>query len=413
MIRFSSYIFFIIFIIFQANAQINHLSVKEAVNIALDKNPDLIKKQNDIDIARKNVFINNTLSKPELIYMKEGIDGGDFSEERFSVNQAIDFPLKIFKNISADKTIVNAAELEYETLKKDIICEVKTAYSDLAFALELINLRTKQVAVLDSLNKVTFYKLEAGVATEMDLMKSEILLQQAKNELSDANVELHTARYALFTKIGLDPDNQTYNISFPDSLHFEKIDVNQKFVLGKIYDYPQYIAESEKEKYFVKRKTSAYYDLFPDFNLSYYKQDYGNGYNYFGYEAGFSVPLWFFTDQSKKIQKMEISKISAQTEQNKVVLNLKKEIEYAWHGFDQSKKKIIIFKNDILPKSQKLLDLNLIGYREGQIELLQFLDTQKLYLENEIQYFKELRNYYHKLITLEKFLDEELIFKTK
>lgn len=406
-------IFFLILLnnnLIAQNGDINSLSVKDAIEISFQKNPALINKINEIEIAKRNVYINNSLPKPEFLYFKEGINDGDFAEERFSFNQNIDFPLKIFSNISADKKIIKRLEYELEDLKRQVISEVKLAYADLAYNLQIIEIRKKQVNIIDSLLEATAIKYEAGMATLLDSMKTDILLQDAKNKLSDAEIDLHTARYALFTVIGLDPDKQTYDIAFPDSLHYEKIDIKQDYVLGLIQNLPMYKAEEEIYNEMVYRKKTAYYDYFPDLSLSYYLQDYGTGLDYFGYEASFSVPIWFMFDQSKKTQKIEIMKNISIQNKFKLVLKLKKEIEYAWHGYDQSRKKIDVYTNNILPKSRRLLNLTLTGYREGQITLLQFLDTRNLHLNNEIQYFKELKDYYFNIINLEKYLNNEIIF---
>ncbi len=388
------------------------LSVKKVIDIARENNPDLLMKKQEILSAKKDVFINSAPDKMQFIFMREGIENGNFAEQQLWLTQYFDFPLKTFAEISADKSAVKALENEYKTLEKEIKSEVKKAYTEIAYAMQFIDMTKRQRGIIDSLRIVTNLKLEAGISTQMDLMKAEILLEQIKYELKDAEIMLHTARYALFTLIGLDPEKQTYEVVFPDSLLYQEIDIKQKYVLDEIENYPAYSANLYTTEELNKRKKAVNYDYFPDLNISYYRQDIGGGYDFQGYEFGLSIPLWFGLDQNQKARQIEIKKSASEINQRKLLLQIKKEIEYAWHGYDESKNKINIYLQNILPKSGELMRLNMIAYREGQIELLQFLDTQKMHIENEMKYYNELKNYYLQLIELEKFLDEELIFET-
>jgi cobalt-zinc-cadmium efflux system outer membrane protein len=391
---------------------IDTLSVKKVVNIALKNNPDLQIKKQEILSSAKDVYINASPEKTNLIFVREGMNNGNFAEQQFWVSQYLDFPLKTFAGVAADNAVTERLKAEYTALEREIVKDVKQAYANIAYSGQYAHLKRKQYKIIDSLVKVIELKLEAGMATQLDLMKSEILLEKLKSEMKDAEIAFHTARYALFALVGLDPEKQKYDIMFSDSLIFKDIDIKQQYVFDQISKLPLINASEYYSKELDKRKNAVSYDYLPDLNLSYYKQDLGNGFDFTGIEFGINVPLWFALDQNKKSQKIEIQRTIAESRKTKLILNLKKEIEYAWHGYDESRKKIKIYHDNILPKSRQLMKLNLTAYREGLIELLQFLDTQNLHIDNEIQYYKELKNYYLQLIELEKYTENELIFES-
>lgn len=406
------YLFSSILLLNAQEPKFDTLSVKTVIKIAKENNPDLNIKKQQILSSKKDVFINAAPEKTNMLFVREGMSDGNYAEQQLWISQYLDFPLKTFAGISSDKIITKRLKSEYKALEKEIIKDVKKAYIKIAYSKQFIQLKQKQYNIIDSLGIVVNLKLEAGIATQMDLMKAEILLEKLKSELKDAEIKLHTARYALFSLIGLDPEKQKYEIVFSDSLVYNNVDIKQQYVLDQISKLPLYNASQLYTAELDKRKNAVRYDYLPDLNISYYRQDLGDGYDFSGVEFGINLPLWFAFDQNKKTQKLEIKKSISQSRQTKLALNLKKEIEYAWHGYDESRKKINIYLDKILPKSRELMRLNMIAYREGQIELLQFLDTQNLHIDNEIQYYKELKNYYLQLTELEKFLNEEVIFET-
>lgn len=408
-------IYFIFLFILNANIlfSMDTLSVKKVVNIALSNNPDLQIKKQQILSSEKDVYINASPEKTNLLFVREGMNNGNYAEQQLCVSQYFDFPLKTFAGIAADNAITERLKTEYQALEREIIKDVKQAYTDIAYSIKYIHLKNKQYKIIDSLGIVINLKLQAGIATQMDLMKAEILLEKLKSELKDAEIAYHTSRYALFALVGLDPEKQKYNIVFSDSLFFKDIDIKQQYVLEQISKLPLITAKDFYSEELSQRKNAVSYDYLPDLNISYYRQDLGNGYDFTGVEFGINLPLWFALDQNKKSQKFEIQKSIAESQKTKLILNLKKEIEYAWHGYDESRKKIKIYHDKILPKSRELMKLNLTAYREGLIELLQFLDTQNLHIDNEIQYYKEMKNYYLQLIELEKYTENELIYESK
>jgi len=61
-------------------------------------------------------------------------------------------------------------------------------------------------------------------------------------------------------------------------------------------------------------------------------------------------------------------------------------------------------------KAAELQNLSLRAYQLGEVDLLNLLNAQKIYLASEQRYLTALRDHYLQLISLEKYLDQELVF---
>jgi cobalt-zinc-cadmium efflux system outer membrane protein len=389
------------------------LPVGKALEIAFEKNRDLKALEAKIKAAEASSFEYFPLSSPSISIMEEGIEAGNFTEKQIRLSQSIASPLTwIYGNISVSEK-VEAENLAYENLKIAIKSKVKEAYAGLSFNLKLIDLRTRQTALADSLRQVVNYRSEAGVATELEVLKSEIFYQEALNELNDVKKEYHISRYALFTIIGLNPDEQTYQISFPDTLQFVDFDIKQAEALAALDNHPAVMSQHHLYRSDIEKTNAIRGKLFPEFNLSWYKQDFGTGYNQYGYEIGISIPLWYPFTEARENEVYEMNAEQTKNSMEQTVLEFKRNIEFAWHGYHESKQKIERYDKLIREKSGLLLSLTLEAYKEGQISLLELLDSEKMYLSNEIKYYNELRDYYLHIIELEKYLGKDLVFTSK
>ncbi len=136
----------------------------------------------------------------------------------------------------------------------------------------------------------------------------------------------------------------------------------------------------------------------------------GSGFDYHGYEIGLSIPVWFMLNEGQDISMANTEKKLVEWEKRDAILRLKKEIEVAWHSFETSRKTINRYEQNISKRAKELLDLTLEGYKLGNIDLLNLLYAQETYLSSQLRYIHALKNYYVKIIELEKYLDNELVF---
>ncbi|NQV71488.1 TolC family protein [bacterium] len=148
----------------------------------------------------------------------------------------------------------------------------------------------------------------------------------------------------------------------------------------------------------------------PELKVGYWPQDFGSGYNAHGLEVGFRFALPFVGSSRTDREKARIQLRNTEIQSVQVSLNLKKEAESAWHGFETAKGKVVQFfqKNGSL--AQELLQLTREGYQLGQLDLLTVLDTQRTYLSVQAEYYQSLKDYYVSVIDMERLLGRELVF---
>ena len=201
---------------------------------------------------------------------------------------------------------------------------------------KILEFRYEQLKIAQELKNTAEIRVETGEAAELDLMKAEIQFAEAENDLSDGKRVVHQSRYKLFNKIGLDPEAQHYEILFPDTLAFINIDIRQYNVLERLTLQPQYQGAETMLNSAIWGEREAWSDFLPDLQFNYFIQDFGSGYDFHGYEIGLRIPLWFPLNQRGQIQTAKALKHESSWSQKAVALDLKQQIENAWHGYEIS-----------------------------------------------------------------------------
>ena len=129
-----------------------------------------------------------------------------------------------------------------------------------------------------------------------------------------------------------------------------------------------------------------------------------------GAQLGLRVPLWGAIDGRARIREARAIERQAAWAVEGTRLDLAREAERAWAGYETGLAAVARFESDILERSAELLELTREGYRLGEIGLLTLLDTQRTFLDGQRGYWDAIRGYYRALIDLERFLNRELVF---
>ncbi len=389
------------------------LTLQIAVEQTLENNPKIKQLESKLKAKSQAWRTATGIHDPELIYMQEGINKNTtpaFEEQRIGISQSVDFPLTSVYRLKKIKREKEAIELQLEAAKRSVKEEVKKDYIQLLYTIYYQNLIEEQLELAKNLANAVKSRTDAGAGNQMDLLKSELQLASSQNEIDFAERILHQSRYELFNTMGMDTEKQKYSIQFNDTLRTRNDAIDQEVALEFVTAHPTYMAvlKMQKSAEFNLRESKS--NLLPDISFSLYQQDYGDGFDYTGFEVGLHIPLWFPLKQSGEIQQARWEKQALEWKQKEVMLNMKMQIEHAWHNYEASKKSMERFQNIIRSKSEQLKSLTLEAYKLGEIDLLNLLNAQQIYLDTRKNYLNALRDYYLQLIKLEKYMNKEIVY---
>ncbi len=410
---FRYFTLFFILLTMSTTAQNRLLLLQQAVDSAFLNNPDL-NQARAVLTQKENEWRTLTgIEAPEFSYFEEGINKDvtkPFEERRWTVSQKVDFPLTTVYRLKAVKQEAKALSYRIQAMENEIRSRVKSKYIEVLYALHLQELGRQQKALADDLYKAAYTRFETGMGNGMDLMNAELQVAEAENVLSEAERLLHMARYSLFYLMGLEVSEISYAIQFADTLSSNSVEINQIQALEVLHEQPAYIAALYDYQAAENKLKEAKSNILPDISFNLYQQNYGDGYNFHGFEVGLSIPIWLPFEQKGKIKMAEARQTEIEWQQKSIELDMKQQIEHAWHNYQSSKQVIDRYNETMSEKSEKLQALSLKAYQLGEIDLLNLLNAQQTYLTNQKRYLTALRDYYLELALLEKYLNLKLVY---
>jgi cobalt-zinc-cadmium efflux system outer membrane protein len=397
---------------FHVKAQL--LTIQDAVEQAIKNNAQINQKRSQLQQKKEEWRTQTGISAPEFSYMKEGINNkvaNPFQEQRFTISQSVDFPLTTSYRLKAIREEVKALEFSIQEEERIVKAAVKSHYVEVMYAIRLQKLRDQQLELANELYNAVYTQYKNGTGNEMDLTKAELQVAEANNDIDDVRRQLHLARYGLFNLMGLASENQKYSIQFLDTLKSSDIEISQIQALAVATDQPLFKSsahEMSASNYFLKEAKS---NLLPDIRFNLYKQDYGTGYNFNGFELGLSFPLWCALEQKGRIKMTLAQQDEIRWKQEEIKLDMKKQIEFAWHSYEVSRATIRRYQETINRKAVKLQELSMSAYRKGEVDLLNLISAQQMYLDIQDRFYAAQCDFYIQLVELEKFLNEDLVFE--
>jgi cobalt-zinc-cadmium efflux system outer membrane protein len=388
------------------------LTVRDALVYAEAHSPELGRLRAQLEARRADRRASIGLEAPTLAFGREGIptSGDAFTEQRWVVEQALDLPMATYWRRQRLGAEIEVLALRLEAARQTLRGRVKTAYAEVLYAQEMVHLGAQGVMLGESLLAAVMEQVAAGAAAELDALKVELQLADARGALEE-RLRLHNeARYTLYHAIGLDPDAQAYGVVFPDTLVYRETAVGQEEVLSRLAGLPE-IAGADRAALAASWRVREMRNVaLPRLRLSYWPQDFGGGYRFRAFEVGVSVPLWFAFSERGAVLRARAEAEETRWSGVELRLDIKRDIERAWHGYQSSKQTIQRYATTVRALAEDVLARTREGYRLGQLDLLSLLDTQRTYLSAQVRYYEALRTYYVHLIQLERYLGRDLVF---
>jgi outer membrane protein, heavy metal efflux system len=389
------------------------LTLHDAVSAAMQMNPEIRRLEAGLAGKASEWKTLLGIANPEISFAREGlsaIEPEPFTEQRLAIQQEFDFPLTSHYRIRQSQFGKEALFQELAALKQEVVAGVKTRYTEIMYVNYIRNLRADAYRLSKELDDAVRMRVESGVGTYMDQLSSEIRLAQAENQQYEAERMYHEARYRLFSFIGMDPDDQRYDIEFADTLLTHNELIEQEIALYTLENQPRYLSSQAKlaaSGFALKEAKSGF---LPAVRLGYLAQDFGTGYRFRGFETGLSIPLWGMFREKGRIDLARSAHNELLWKQKSIELDIKEKIEIAWHSYDNSQLTIQFYQTRLKGRSEELLALTQEAYRLGQIDLLKLIEAQQLYLSSQEKYLGALKDYYLRLIELEQYVNKELVY---
>lgn len=368
---------------------LDQLSVDDAIRIAIEHNPQLRATGYLVDAATGRVMQSGLYPNPTVSLAGEsiGADQGGGGESTVHIEQEILLGgrLKHAKSIAISDR--DAAREEYIANEFAIAAQTSNAYFQAVSAQERLGMHQELVELSTQLLDGIKARVEAGSASEIDLLRGEVAFEQSRLGLDAAQFQAQASHEYFISMLGLDePIDIPMSTSIdelPDLPLYEDIlsstlSANSRVSLARVA-----IERARNEHQLAKANSRP--DLFVSVGPRYSDID-----NETTIDVGLSLEVPLFDRNQGAIDAALSERLSASAQLQSIQIELASEVSAAWSVYQSAFSATNRYQNRVIPKAEQTLDLTRQAYQGGKADYLRLLDAQQIVIESRLAYLTTL-----------------------
>ena len=366
------------------------LSVKDAIRVAIVNSPQLRLAGYRVDAASGRVTQAGLYPNPSFVFEAEalGSDAGEAGETAYLLEQEIVLGGKLRRARDVAEADRLAAQASFVAEEFTVASRVTRAYFTAASAEERLARRQEIATLSEQLFTAASAQVDAGAATEPDRLRAELVRDKAQIELAAATLEVDAARRALASTLGVggiveaslvSPLGVLPALPLREELMARVLETNGRMSLARI-------AIDRARRAHQLAKAQAVPNLTASIGPRYSDPD-----DETTLDVGVGIEIPIFNRNQGEISAMLAERLAAGAELRSVQLDLLAEVSRIWSVYEAARIAVTRYREQILPKAARTLDLTQEAYRSGKADYLRLLDAQQVVVESQITYVDALQ----------------------
>ncbi len=386
---------------FRANDK--HLTIEDAVEIAINNNPMIKSKRRNVEAATGRIRQAHLLPNPEINLLAEEIPteeiGLNQSQNMISLSQKLEIGGK--RRLRTEVAIKEKGilELDLQIMIMNITAQTKKAFFDVITAQDELNLAKKNVEIAMSLKNLSDKRFEAGDIAKLGVLKAGVELSNAKTNVVEAERNMFNATKRLQTSMGTigTPLQKLVPIPVTD-VPLLKLEKLEELL---IENYPALQAQKNIVDLSLLKVKEAKRKRIPDI-------DFSVGYKRLSatdddtIQAGITLPLPFFNRNQGNIIEARALSYKAKDDETAVRYELLLQLGNAFSLYTATRELVRSFVDTIIPQAKESLKIAKQGYEHGEFDYMDVLDAQRTLATTNVSYLKILNELFSSITEIEK-----------
>ena len=376
-------------------------TLDELLAMGLSRNPRIAAGALEVAARESAYQASRRLLNPEVELRLGRAEFHDLDVGRgtygFALSQPIESPFARRHRIGVGRSAWEESGHAQEHLVGEVLCEIKTRAYALLLLQEKERLLERIAASAREMERIVRTRAELGEVRPLDAVKLRVEALKADKETAALRAEMAMARESLNALLdnGLPRDFAVSGalafVPFPldEGALVERAMAGHPLVRAGLARLEQ----SRSQVLFVKGRR------FPDLALTGFSESGLDGVNR-GVAVSLAVPLWNF--KSKELAEASLLSQMSEREFGAVRLELAREIRASALRIRMAEETLSIFSAALLDEVRESLEIAEAGYREGEIALLDLLDSQRTYNGVLGDYHQALYDWNAAMAALEK-----------
>ena len=402
-------------------ARAQFLTLGTAQEMAAKNNPDFLAAQKRLGVSEADIITAGMLPNPYLI-----TDNG-VAEKTYRMGLQQTFLLggdrqKRVALVKAQRDVV-LAELQKTLL--DLRANIRQAYTQVYYLQERQNAYENLVTLSQHLLGTAQKRAKAGDIANVDVLQTELMALEAKNDLKSGSYDLVQARNRLITLLNkaeieemeLTPPEEEPSLlmhqsldASPDSqkptlkVAIQKVEMNPEKLVDLARSRRPEIEQNLREQEVTRRQIAlAKAQRIPDLTVAagpdFVAEPGQKEINVF-LVASLELPVW--NRQQGPILAAKAKRVQLEHELEAIRNHIRLEVRNAYTAYQRNRQLIDQYREEMLPTAQTLVEKAQRAFQEGKTSILFPINAQQAYVKTRLGYLQSLRDYQQAITDLEQ-----------
>jgi len=377
----------------QNNPMPQTLTIEEAITMAKENYPSLKESQAIIEREQAMKGTSFDFGSTSLYTGREdqGVQQGVLST--YGVQQGNIDLLSGFSKNKFYKERVKLGEKFYAVNEQQLIRNVMQAY-------DLINYNKAQLRFAEQLDSVyanfrtaAELRYDTGETGKLEFISASSEYQQIQVLKQQAYDDIEIAKRALKQYLGIDQEIETVNLTYEPMDFLANLD-SASAANNPLLQYAMQNAEVSKANIGVEKS-----EFLPKFSLSYDKLKYNDVSGFSAYQAGISIPLWFFPQKSR----VKAAKANAMVAENQYLEQramTESRVSQLIKSLEKTQKTLDYYQEGALLLAEEQITTAELASKEGEIDYVNYitiLNSAIRIKQNHLQFINQFNQQFVEL----------------
>ncbi len=401
-------LFLLFSICLPSSSQVVHITLDNAVNLALENNLDLKSKRKKAEELQQEIKIANALKNPrfESNFLIGRVTRGNSSQFGLSV------PVEVAKRGIRKKiaqTNLDIVEKEIKASEHDIKIEIMKNYFNILYLKSVVLIFQEREKLFKNLKTIAEQKSKKYVNYDIDILQADMKYKRQLVYLNKAKADLLIAQFKLNDTINIKNSENMYD-TIEESLFINDLSLLNLTLLpyqtiedtAMKYSYSLAIAESnitKSEQEVTQAKRQRIPNLTIGGGTAYQTAHQTGGDSLPGAYIAIGADIPILYSYSPDIKKAKIVLERSNIDKDSFENHLRYALKQDYNEFKYAKANMEHYKN-ILSESQKLMNTYSKRYEKGQTSLQNFIQVETMHQETLRDYIGAAQAYYDSYLNL-------------
>lgn len=385
-----------------AEAAQDGLTLAALEEIALSNNPTLTQGAALIQQAEGNWFQVGLYPNPVAGYtVSEFGQEGEAGQEGAFVAQTFVTANKLELNRAVASWDVERARWQRETQQIRVLNDVRIRFYEALGAERTVEIAEELLKVAEAGVNTSREKFEAQQVALPDVLQAEIQLNQVGILLQNAKYRAQAARQQLANAIGI-PTLPTEPLS--GTLEDDLAEVDQDLLWEQVREANPLLesarAQVQRSQIQIQREqVEPTPDVETQFSLQY---DAATDFTVANAQVGVALPIFNRNQGNISAAAAKMHRAAANVQRLELVL--RDRLAATYRRYLIARNQVDRYREEILPKAQRNLDLTTQAYQAGEFDFLRVLTARQTLFQSNVEYIDSLINLRQSLVELQGLL---------